>query len=170
MRFKNALYILIICSLSSCSKINETHQKLQGNWHSGISELPILPEDIRSEKDYSYSEFVYSDNYMYQYTNNSTFPYALKYTMKQDSLFFHVGAKQQEQFVGILVYPNDSTLHIYSYSDTIVHYKMKKFETSLDKYIYIESIELNPFHDIENYDTYFQSRLHKKLKEFIIKE
>lgn len=47
---------------------------------------------------------------------------------------------------------------------------MKKFETSLDKYIYIESDELNPFHDIENYDTYFQSRLHKKLKEFIIKE
>lgn len=170
MRIKILLFILTICFLSSCSKPNETHQKLIGNWHSGISELPILPTDMRTEKDYSFAEFVYSENYMYQYTNNSRIPYALKYSMKQDSLFFFVGSKQREQFVGLLVYPNDTTLYIYSYTDTVVHYKMKQFETSLDKYINIESDELNPFKDIESYDPYFQSRLDKKLKEFITKE
>ena len=164
------LALLSFSLLVACTNTNESHDKLIGNWHSGISELPILPSDIRTENDYSYAEYVYSENFMHQYTNNSSIPYALKYTMRQDSLFFYVGTKQREQFVGVLVYPNDSTLYIYSFSDTIVHHKMKKLETTLDKYINDDLDEFNPFENIEDYDPHFQSRFNIKLKEFTTKE
>ena len=123
MRIKNVLFLLTICFLSSCGTPNETHQKLQGNWHSGIFELVNNPNSDSLDIEYNYSEYFFDKNYMYSYSNSLDDFYYVEYFLRNDSLFYYV-SKRRELFTGLVSYPNDSTQFVISTIDTTSIYSV----------------------------------------------
>lgn len=166
MRIKIPLYLLTICTLSSCSKPNETHQKLKGNWHSGILELVNNPSSDSLDIEYNYSEYFFDENYMYSYSNSLNDFYSVEYFLRNDSLFYYV-SNRRELFTGVINYPNDSTQLMRSEIDSTALYKIQPNNKTLNNFINPDKESFKTFIDKEIYLKHFKERYQQSLKQHL---
>lgn len=161
--------IIIFVLLIGCKKelkLKSNKIDIQGNWYSYAFFLPPIDGvDKNSIDNFNYSEFFFSKEKLYRYSNAMGFLVPMNYEIQKDSLFLFVkqDTTNTKDFIGRISHKSQDTLILKSSVDTTYFYRLPNKEILMSHFVENEKFPTNKFNkSMESYSAKFFKRVQEK--------
>jgi len=168
---KKLLLLITTCLSISCTKEIGFKEKIKGNWHSGIIEVPKDSLNENEPTIYSYYEYVFTDEYIYTFSGIADPVFNQKYEIKKDSmlLYFEQNGIKATLSSAKIILINDNLFKLVTDFYTYTNYRLDESETTFSNYVIPDSVkQINRFKsNLDSFYPIFKERYNKKLKKYL---